>query len=266
MIKENILYTALSPISHNGDETLSNTVPFRRQTIVVGDEVEEVPVISGNSIRGIWRRLGAQHLLDAVGLTQEECKVDLYHKLFTGGSLNSSSDDIQVTFRREVRAKVPFLSIFGTALDSFILKGKLICSFMYPVCRQTTKYTGIESEKDVYEFISSEFYTRRDDYEEQQDEVIDKSNQMIYDGEVLIAGTKFNQILILDTPHSIEIGCFFNILKLFKEKPFIGGVSRAGHGQVDFNLDFSKYEKEINEYNEFLKENKEDIKSFLIGL
>ena len=42
MIKENILYTALSPISHNGDETLSNTVPFRRQTIVVENEIEEV--------------------------------------------------------------------------------------------------------------------------------------------------------------------------------------------------------------------------------
>lgn len=266
MIKEKILYTALSPISHNSDETLSNTVPFRRQTIVVDNEIEEVPVISGNSIRGIWRRIGAEHLLKSVGLSQEECKVDLYHKLFTGGSLNSSADDIQITFRREVRAKVPFLSIFGTALDSFILKGKLICGFMYPVCRQTAKYTGIESDKDVYEFISSEFYTRRDDYEEAQDEIIEKSNQMIYDGEVLITGTRFNQVVILDTSHSIEIGCFFNILKCFSEKPFIGGVSRAGHGQVDFDIDFSKYEKEIKEYNDFLEENKEDIKNFLMNL
>ena len=175
-----------------------------RTLVRLGRDSPNVTLVSGNSIRGIWRRIGAEHLLNTIGMTQEECKVDLYHKLFTGGSLNSSSDDIQVTFRREVRAKVPFMSIFGTALDSFILKGKLICGFMYPVCRQTTKYTGIESEKDVYEFISSEFYTRRDDYEEQQDEVIDKSNQMIYDGEVLIAGTKFNQILILDTPHSIS--------------------------------------------------------------
>lgn len=266
MIKLNINYEALSPISHNGDETLSNTVPFRRQSIIVDNEVEEVPVISGNSLRGVWRRIGAKNLIEILGITQDECNADLYHKLFTGGSLNSSTDDIQITYRREVREKIPFLSVFGSALDNFILKGKLIIGFMYPVCKQTKKYTGIESDDDVYKFISTEFYTRRDDYEEGKDEVIEKSEQMIYEGEVLIAGTKFNQIVILDTEHYREIGCFMKVLQLFNEKSYIGGVSRVGHGHVKFDVDFTKYEKYIKEYEDYLQENKEEIKSFLLKL
>lgn len=266
MIRENVRYKALSPISHNGDETLSNTVPFRRQSIVVDSEVEEVPVISGNSIRGIWRRIGARHLLDTLGINEDECSVDLYHKLATGGSLSSSKDDIQALYRREVREKVPFLSIFGTALDSFILKGKIISGFLYPICKQTQKYTAIKTDDDIYKFISTEFYTRKDDYEEACGEELEKSDQMIYEGEVLIAGTEFNQTLIIDSPHPREIGCFFKIMQLFKEKPFIGGVSRAGHGQVEFDIDFSKYEKEIKDYENYLEENKEELKEFLLKL
>jgi CRISPR/Cas system-associated protein Cas7 (RAMP superfamily) len=97
MIKKNIVYTALSPLSHNGDETLSTTAPFRRQTVLFNNEIIEIPVISGNSIRGIWRRLGAKYLIEKIGLKEEEISAELYHKLFTGGSLNSSVDHAQIT-------------------------------------------------------------------------------------------------------------------------------------------------------------------------
>lgn len=266
MIKLDITYTALTPISHNGDETLSNTVPFRRQSILFENEVEEVPVITGNSTRGILRRIGAKHLLESIGITEKECNVNLYHKLFTGGSLNSSEEHIQALYRKEIREKIQFLSIFGSALDTFILKGKLIIGFMYPVCKQTEKYTDIKSEDDVYKFISTEFYTRKDDYEENKDEIIEKSEQMIYEGEVLIAGTKLNQKIILDTKHYKEIGCFMKILQLFKEKPYIGGISRAGHGKLDFDINFKEYEKYIKEYEDYLEENKEELKEFLMKI
>lgn len=266
MIKENIIYKALSPLSHNGDETLSTTAPFRRQTVLFNDEIIEIPVISGNSIRGIWRRIGAKYLLEKLGIKEEEITAELYHKLFTGGSLNSSVDHAQITYRREVRKLIPFLSIFGSALDSFILKGKIVSSFLYPVSAETEQFTGIKSEKEIYGCLGIEFYTRRDDYEEKKDKIIEKSDQMKYEGEVIIPGTELSQLIILDSHHENEIGCFMQIIKDFSEKPIIGGVSRAGHGQVSISLDYKCYEKEIEAYNNFLTENKEEIKELLLKL
>lgn len=266
MIKKNIIYTALSPLSHNGDEILSTTAPFRRQTILYDNEIIEIPVISGNSIRGIWRRLGAKYLIEKLGLKEEEISAELYHKLFTGGSLNSSVDHAQITYRREVRRLIPFLSIFGSALDSFILKGKIVSSFLYPVSAETQQFTGIKSDKEVYGCLGIEFYTRRDDYEEKKDEFIEKSDQMKYEGEVIIPGTELSQLVILDSNHENEIGCFMQIIKDFTEKPLIGGVGRAGHGQVSLNLNYKEFEKEIEVYNNFLTENKEEIKELLLKL
>jgi CRISPR/Cas system-associated protein Cas7 (RAMP superfamily) len=259
MIRLKIKYTALSPISHNSDEALSNITSFRRQCIKNKDEVLEIPVVTGNSVRGILRRVGADMIINDLGMTKEELNVNLYHKFYTGGSLTKGTDEAKVNLKRSIREFLPNLSVFGTAMDDFILKGKLICGFLYPVSKQTETFTGIESTQDVYELLSTEFYTRRDDFEGESKE----TNQMLYETEVLIAGSELSQDIILDTDKEIEIGFFCKTLKKFSEKPFIGGVSRAGHGKVEMDINFSEYQKYIDKYDEFIEQRRVEIIEFV---
>jgi len=251
-MKLDIRYKALSPISHNGDEVLSTVSPFRRQKVNYEENIIDIPVLSGNGFRGNWRRIGAKHLLDNLGV--EKVSPDLYHMLFAGGALTGSTEDEQVTYKKEIRRLIPFLSVFGSAMGNFMLSGKLSSGFGYVISQETVKFTGIESNRTIYEFLSTEFYTRREDYEADETEV-------------LIAGTEIMQTVILKSCTDIEIGCFMSILQNWeKEGAIVGGVSRAGHGRVEFNIDFNIFQKEIEAYQTHLKENKEIIKEFIIGL
>lgn len=262
MIKLTVNYKALSPISHNSDENLSNTTSFRRQSIKNAEKVIEIPVVTGNSMRGILRRVAADVFFKDIEVLKEDLSVDVYHKFYTGGSLTKGTDEAKVNEKRAIRELAIPLSVFGTAMDDFILKGKLICGFLYPVSKQTETFTGIESNQDVFELLSTEFYTRRDDFEGQSE----TSNQMLYESEVLIPGTELNQIIILDTENPIEIGFFMKVFNKFSEKPYIGGVSRAGHGRVNIDVDLSEYDKHIDSYEDFIKTNKVAIKEFVTKL
>lgn len=264
-MKLDIKYKALSPISHNGDEVLSTVSPFRRQKVDYNDEIIDIPVLSGNGFRGVWRRIGAKHLLDSLGI--ENINPDLYHMLFAGGALTGSTEEEQVLYKREIREKVPFLSVFGSAMGNFMLSGKLSSGFGYVISEETKTFTGIESERSIYEYLSTEFYTRRDDYEAGSAEDVADTVQMKYETEVLIAGTELLQTVILKDCTELEIGCFMNILQLWKKDgAIIGGVARVGHGRVEFDIDFDNYREQIEEYNSYIQENKETIKQYILGL
>lgn len=265
-MKLNIKYAAVSPISHNGDEILSTIAPFRRQKINYNGEIIDVPAVSGNSFRGVWRRLGADILMKLLGL--EKVKPELYHILFAGGALEGSNEDEQVLFKREIREKIPFLSVFGSAINTFILEGKLSSGFGYVVSKECEQMTDIKSERSIYEFLSTEFYTRREDYEAEKNEVVDGTVQMKYECETLIAGTELQQTLILKSDKDNEIGCFMSILKEWNDNgAVIGGVSRAGHGRVKIEgINFDDYKDQIEGYKKYCIDNAEIIKELLLKL
>ena len=59
--------TALTSISHIGETRGINSM-LRREKIVGADhEVEEIPIISGNSVRGMLRDRGMLHMCRALG-------------------------------------------------------------------------------------------------------------------------------------------------------------------------------------------------------
>ncbi|MCZ4590637.1 hypothetical protein O4328_44720 [Rhodococcus opacus] len=59
--------TVRSPISHRG-ELIGTTAICRRMKVLQPDgSVELVPVISGNSFRGVLRRIGEELLRDVLG-------------------------------------------------------------------------------------------------------------------------------------------------------------------------------------------------------
>lgn len=254
------IWTAKSPISHGSDEDFGMEERLRALKLETNEkETEEIPVISGNGLRGKLRDLLARHLLDFLDI---EISDTLSNVLYAGGTLKRGSGTGKVKRKtiKKVRDKIPMLSVLGTALETQMIEGKVNIGMLIPIAKETETFTGIESDKSVFEFVDELFYTRMDDRlgGRQQDE--DKQ-QMKYVVQVFIPGTKFKHEFVLEHCDKLEKACIFKAFELLNKSPYIGGMKNKGHGKVDFD-----YEQKLGSskpYKEFLEENKEDIKSFL---
>ena len=107
--------TALTSVSHIGNSYGINS-KLRREKFVTSDgSIEEIPIISGNSLRGILRDRGMVHMLKMLGYgvneeTGEVCGLSLaaFYFLLSGGALTSDSsrgldiDDLSYVFNFDV--------------------------------------------------------------------------------------------------------------------------------------------------------------------
>ena len=90
--------TALSSISHNGGQSFGINQKLRREKFVQPDgTVQEVPVISGNGLRGLLRDRGMLHMVRKLGYGVEDATGQVsgltqgaFYFLFSGGSLSST--------------------------------------------------------------------------------------------------------------------------------------------------------------------------------
>ena len=65
--------TALSSVSHNGGQVFGNSAPFRREKFCLPNgAVEMIPIISGNSVRGVLRDRGMLQMCRMLGYGVEE--------------------------------------------------------------------------------------------------------------------------------------------------------------------------------------------------
>ena len=138
--------TALSSISHNGGESFGIDSLLRREKFVQPDgSVEEVPVISGNGVRGSLRDRGMLHMCRLLGYGTDEqvgrirgLTIGAFHFLFSGGSLSADGGKtINIERARELRGLIPLVSIFGGAMGNQIMPGKLDMGKMIPICAET---------------------------------------------------------------------------------------------------------------------------------
>src|SRR3972149_5917726 len=116
--------TALSSISHNGGQSLGITAKLRREKFVQPDgTVEEVPTISGNSLRGLLRDRGMLHMCRALGYGVNDqtgavagLSLAAFYFLFSGGALTSpGSRGVGIDEARKVRQLIPPLGGVGGA-------------------------------------------------------------------------------------------------------------------------------------------------------
>src|SRR5690606_14632725 len=93
------IVTAKSSISHNGGESLGIETKLRREKLVQPDgSVEEVPVLSGNGMRGLLRDRGMLHMCRSLGYGEpgedgvpSGLTLSAFYFLFSGGSLTSTA-------------------------------------------------------------------------------------------------------------------------------------------------------------------------------
>lgn len=260
-MKQYVLQATLkSPLVHT-EETNSNIATIYREKVYLNNKIYEIPAVHGNSIRGLLRNIGAEHFLTSIEMEFNTVPTNLFHILFSGGALEKMKVFVDISEKKEFRKYLPYLSIFGAAVGDEMIEGKLIVTSAIPRCKELN--TG---ESSIYDLTQIIRYTRHDDRKMVigDKHLADHQNtpyQMFYDIETLCAGTVLDFEFILKCPSDLEQGAFENILKLFKEQPFIGGKSAVGHGRIEFDVELDQ--NKIDNYNIFLKNNKDDIKQYL---
>ncbi|MFW9872932.1 MAG: RAMP superfamily CRISPR-associated protein [Candidatus Thorarchaeota archaeon] len=276
---ENIkgFFIASSPIVHQGDEKTGSEKLFNRQRVFVDEKekIEELPFISGNAIRGIWRRLIMKDLLNLIGMNEINSSRN-YHMLFSGGILESVSEKDSGTINLELKQKVRELiipiSLFGTMYKNQSFGGKLQVGFLIPICKEYHSLLPSEDEMDsefktrlkksIHTYRDFQFQTRMDDLKEERKDD-ENAIQMLFRFEVLISGTGFfHEIKVID-PSNLELSALSRVFELWYNNSTIGGKSNTGFGNLKGKYNFNKSSEE---YLKFVEENKKEIVSLLLEL
>ena len=218
-----------------------------------------IPFLSGNSIRGILRRLVMRDFCKQAGIVR--LSKDNYHQLFTGGNITDSTRFEDIGHREEYIWMCPMIGLLGSAIGNMTIEGDLKVGCARPVCREHGN-----GEVSFWELLGIEFGTRRDDSKLETDIAIvaldeeAPTTQMKYGYEVLVVGTRLTHQFVCTAEDSLGQSAFWRMLKLFKEQPFIGGLSAVGNGEVQ--LGYEVPEGSDREYLEHLSENREAIQEY----
>ena len=243
---------AKTPISHNGGEKNGNVVLFRRQGVIQPNgESIDVPIVSGNAMRGALRDVSAKYTLNLLGENDKPHAVELpiFQLLFSGGALTQGSTEGDVDKYRNIRENLAHVSLFGGAWGNAILQGKMKMNPLIPISQETAciipeKY-HFENMPSIYTYVELNMNTTKEDsinpnnqqYIERKKGEVFNSRQMIYYAEQLKAGTPFYWKVVLEDVTPEEFDFFVSMLNQFKQVPTIGGKSRIGDGQIDIIAD-----------------------------
>jgi len=261
--------TALSPIYHGGNEKTGNVVLLNRLRFIVGGKPVDVPVISGNQIRGRLRRLLARDFLQLAGyeldLGQKRHQ-KLYHTLFAGGVLTEVEEEesgvVDLNLKsRLVRYVVP-IRLFGASYGNQMVEGRVLVGFALPICRELADFTGVDSDVSFYQLITRAFQTRRDELrvgggEGEEDEAV----QMIVEYEVFAPGAQFFHELVLEAEEeglALDLSALYRAVGLWQEEPYIGGKSSAGFGRLKIEYQWPSGASD-QAYLEHVEKNRDEI-------
>lgn len=269
---------ALSSITHNGGESFGINAKFRREKMVQPDgKVEDVPIVSGNGMRGLLRDRGMLHMCRALGYGLAESgaapvglTLQAFHFLFGGGSLTGDGGKaINEEEARRLREAIPLASVFGGAIGNRIMNGRVNIGKLIPVCLETRHILPEafqeRAKNSMWDLLQEEMYTRKDDEKnENLRGVIDERarllieqnravkakktttepqadtgahQQMMYYVETLCAGTEFFWEVHLMDVSDMEYDAFMTAMVELIKHPYIGGKSAVGLGKIQIQAE-----------------------------
>jgi hypothetical protein len=264
--------TALSPVYHGGNEKTGNVVLLNRLRFIVGGKPVDVPVVSGNQIRGRLRRLLARDFLRLSGyeldLSQKRHQ-KLYHTLFAGGVLTEVEEGESGVVDLDLKARlvkyvVP-IRLFGASYGNQMVEGRTLVGFALPICRELVDFTGVDSDASFYQLITRAFQTRRDELRAGKEKGDDETVQMIVEYEVFAPGTQFFHELVLETEeesHALDLSALYRAVRLWQEEPYIGGKSSAGFGKLKIEYQWPSGVSDQT-YLNYVEENRDEIRKTL---
>lgn len=262
--------TALSTIHTGGDLKTGVACMMRAIDFIVDGEARPIQIIDGNSIRGNLRRLLLNDFFAQLGY---QIKTPRLYYLLSGGALEEVSTQdsgyLNLQLRREIRALIPPLSLLGCSMGNQAFTGKLIVAKALPICRELNDYLPVQSKIALGNYLTESFNTRRAERElpeavqanQRQEE---PTIQMKVNLQCFAPGTKFyHKFMLMDTT-PLEKSCFARMVELWRERPFVGGKSAVGYGEV--KLDYPTLTLTSEFYLNWLQENKDAVTQLLSKL
>lgn len=265
--------TLLSSLVHGGEH--AGTVGYLRREKIIGPDGApvEVPVVSGNALRGLLRDHAAEVFHDALG--RPELPVQVFHLLWSGGALAKAGAGHVLGARQlaEVRRLIPVVSLFGGSGAGKIIEGKLRVGKLVPICAETAHIVPADllptEPRSVWEMLQIEEFTRRDDAKRDQlhhaiegfgpreleastsgtllevaehapaveDEVDGPAQQMRYGMETLAAGARLHWWVTLRGVTDVERALFAAAVdRWLASGGAIGGRAATGHGRLRLDV------------------------------
>jgi len=263
------ILTALSPIFHGGSEKTGAVVLLNRLKFIVDGKPTDVPIVSGNQVRGRLRRLLTADFLELASYRMDlgqKSYQKLYHTLFAGGVLEAVEEesesavvDLNLKFRI-VKYILP-LRLFGCSYANQMIEGRVLVGHMLPICRELKDYTSVDSSISFYQLIARSFQTRRDELRVARTEEDEQAVQALIEYECFAPGTKFYHEIRLETTKDeelLDLSTLYRTVELWRENPFIGGKSSVGFGKLRIEYEWPK-PVDSRPYLEFVEKNKNEI-------
>jgi len=140
-----LVIECLTPYVHSSG-TLGNETIFMRERVANPDRPEdlpeEVPCITGNSLRHALREACAWLTLRLLDIEIGSLTPAAWHFLASGGALGAGAATLDVAEYRRLRDLMPFLGLFGGGTGTALTPGKLQVSFGMLLCEQNARRIG----------------------------------------------------------------------------------------------------------------------------
>lgn len=267
MKKMRIKYTLTAPLSHIG-ETSSVGSYFQTVNTACG----RIPVVTGNSVRGILRDKLASHLLSVLGTAVDK---ETFNVLFSGGNISGSTKN-DVERAKQIREHFPAVSLLGGGLGTMMMAGNLCAGFLYPICAETCDIIGEYSDISWHDLIDEMDFTRFDDTKNDsnlsmitdinEEKKAKASTQMRFSVQYIAIGAEFVQeIVLLDGANELEEAALYTALYEWFKCPALGGMKAKGFGIFDAETEgisvrngevivSDDVKGKIQKYNDFIAE------------
>lgn len=238
---------AQSSIIHRDDYSRNATIYslFRREDIIgVDGNRMRVPVVSGNSFRGVLRRIGESLTAEILDY-EKSLPVPAAHLLTNGGRLAKSSRPLTDEQERRLKDLVPQVAVFGGAASGRLLSGLLTVSKVLPEIAEIAHIlprppTG--ATPTIMTALSEEKFTHLNDHRPLADEPprpdADGETSPLgrYQVETMRAGTRLQAWARLDDATPSQAAFFGDVLEAFAVRGHLGARAAAGYGQLTANI------------------------------
>ncbi len=260
-----IVVRLLSPLSHGGfGPSTGNAMNFRRVHLAGLKGNPAIPAISGNSLRGVLRRIVMRDLIQNTAISATQVPIGKWDKLYAaianGGHLTGSESRVDPQRIKRLRENLPPLSLFGAALYTWMLPGHFSSGWLWPRCKETVESGLCTCGNDITaEGLIEEIGLTRHIEREFQDPAVSGVTPMPTTVECLSAGTVMEgRIVFLGPATEIEQSCVAYALDLVHQ---MGGKGAGGLGRVSI-----EHQGDPEPYKEWLASHGDSARDALIEL
>lgn len=232
-----------SSIIHRDDYNLGGATTFTlfrsAEIIAANGKALRVPIVSGNSFRGILRRIG-ERLTASILDYENSLPVPAAHLLTNGGRLAKTNKPLTDEQERRLKELLPQVAIFGGSASGRILSGLLTVSDVLPEIAELTHIlprrpaAALPAAKTV---LTAEGFTHLNDHRPQASQPprpdYDTTSPLgRFTVETLRAGTRLQTWACLDNATPAQVSFLTDVLDVFAVRGHLGARSAVGHGQI----------------------------------